>query len=136
MRPHDGILILALLALAVAAGCRKDDSAKTSAGPSVQKDPPTASSGPGQGTANGTTARSTAKTPGGAVETPGNASTAAEPTIAAEPTPEESVESLSEAREELNELADGAVSLRAALLGADFRDANAPEGGEAPHEQR
>ncbi len=130
MRAHDGILILALLILA-AAGCRKDDANDNAATGEAHR--PTVALRGGRRAVESTPSTDGETTPASdsGVFTPED-----EPETAT--SPEESVEKLSEAREELNELADGAVSLRAALLGADFRDANAPDrpAGEVSDERR
>ncbi len=130
MRAHDGILILALFVLALA-GCRKEDT-NDSAATSDAQQPPIAFR-QNDAVVEETPAASTDEThrPSDAAGNPSSESKAVT-------SPEESVENLTEAREELHELADGAVSLRAALLGADFRDANAPAkaSGEASDERR
>ena len=130
MRAHDGILILALFVLALA-GCRKDDT-NDSAATSDAQQPPIASR---------QNDRVLEETPAVSADETHQPSDVTDKPSSGQPkatSPEESVEKLTEAREELNELADGAVSLRAALLGADFRDANAPSkaSGEASDERR
>ncbi|MFP4215494.1 MAG: hypothetical protein ACOCZU_03675 [Planctomycetota bacterium] len=132
MRAHDGILILALFVLALA-GCRKEDTSDSAAAPDAEQ-PPIASRQNDRVVDETPAAVSADET-----HQPGDTGTASS-SDQSEPatSPEDSVEKLTEAREELNELADGAVSLRAALLGADFRDANAPSeaAGEASDERR
>ena len=130
MRAHDGILILALFVLALA-GCRKEDT-NDGAATSDAEQPPIAFRQNDRvlEEASAVSADETHQ-PSDVTDKPSSGQPKAT-------SPEESVEKLTEAREELNELADGAVSLRAALLGADFRDANAPSeaSGEASDDRR
>ncbi|MFP4054531.1 MAG: hypothetical protein ACLFV7_11790 [Phycisphaerae bacterium] len=131
MRAHDGLLIVALLLIAAAVGCRKDSSSRhkahnTPAGKVVVHNHPPKADGEAGGVKNG------AATP--ATKT----SDRAEPP---EPTPAESTQGLAEARRELGEIADGALSLRAALLGAEFAEKKDPNAAkttprEATHDHR
>ena len=111
MRPHDGLLIVALLIVAIAAGCDRREEARA-------KPAPTAAKVDDSGAA--TNADPAA---------PGVSDARAAPATPDAPATAE----LKRAREELNDLAEGALSLRAALLGAKFeQDAAAPQEGQKP----
>ena len=121
MRAHDGLLIVALLLIAAAVGCRKDGSREhashntPAAKVVVHNDAPEADVEVGR-----------------SVSEPEARADAPTATPVANPPPAESAEGLVEARRELGEIADGALSLRAALLGADFADKKDPNTAPAP----
>lgn len=133
MRPHDGLMILALLILGAIAGCDRRKDARTDASREappeqnaarvVDHSPPVAAEDRAE-----PDAVATASTlDGQADDDPG--------APAAEPQPP--AEDLYRARHELHSLAEGAVRLRSALLHADFRaEPNTPATEGAGHDGR
>ena len=101
MRPGGGFLIAAVLVLAIAAGCRRDDRPTEAAHGGAPR------SGAGPGPAGIAAVK----------QTPGADSAPAGPAASSRP-------SLGQARDELDKLARDARLLRQALLEADFRDLN------------
>jgi hypothetical protein len=112
MKAHEGLLALALLLIAVAAGCEKDKGDSTPKEASIRSAQEPASS-PALPRASVDPAASQDRAPDAATQPP--------------PRPQDvpATEELAKARQELADLAQGAISLRAALLGAEFKNVQA-----------
>ncbi len=116
MRAHDGLLVVALLLVALAAGCRddrqEDTQTRTAAKPQARPAPAsTETAGTDDRTPESETVAES-QPPAAATDEPGDAEV--EPATA----------ELRRARQELHDLAEETVSLREALLEARFK---APE---------
>ena len=112
MGPQDGFLIAAVLVLAVAAGCRRDEQ-------------------PAAAARGGPHRRTVIVLPPADV----TAAESPEPPRPASPAPAPGP-GLGEARDELDKLAQGARQLRHALLHADFRDVTDKKTKEAENDPR
>jgi hypothetical protein len=111
MKPHDGLLAVALLLIAIAAGCdkSKDSQARNEQTPATRVHEPT-------------------EPPASAQADPGQTPTAEPAAEAPAERPDEpATAELTRARKELEDLAEGALSLRAALLGAEFKNVQAAQ---------
>jgi hypothetical protein len=116
MRAHDGLLAVALLFVAIAVGCQKSDSEQETSRGDNRQTPEVADHEPQP--------RQTAA---------GQAQSDLETAAPQDPTDQEeqpATAELKRARQELADLAEGAISLRAALLGAEFK--NVQPSGTAP----
>lgn len=111
MRAHDGLLALALLFVAIAVGCQKSDSQQETS--KHEERDSTEVVDPTGGPQNITASQAQDDLEAGDAQ--------------AQTGPDEqpATAELKRARQELADLAEGAISLRAALLGAEFKNVQA-----------